>query len=80
MPTFMHRLSGGSRTKEIEEMSDELCFMTAAELRRHIGRRELSPVEVTRAVLDRAQRLQPELNCFITLCADEALEQARDEN
>lgn len=59
-------------------MSDELCFMTATELRRHIAHRELSPVEVTRAVLERAERLQPELNCFITICADEALAQAKD--
>src|SRR5205085_5865969 len=38
----------------------------------------ISPVEVASAVLARAQRLQPELNCFITLCADEALAEARD--
>jgi aspartyl-tRNA(Asn)/glutamyl-tRNA(Gln) amidotransferase subunit A len=66
-----------AETKEID-MSDELCFMTATELRRHIAHRELSPVEVTRAVLERAERLQPELNCFITICADEALAQAKD--
>jgi aspartyl-tRNA(Asn)/glutamyl-tRNA(Gln) amidotransferase subunit A len=59
-------------------MSDDPCFLSATDLRRRISRKEISPVEVTRAVLARAERLQPELNCFITLCADEALAQARD--
>jgi len=59
-------------------MSDELCFLSAAELRARIRRKEVSPVDVTRAVLDRAERLQPELNCFITLCADEAMVEAKD--
>ena len=35
-------------------------------------------VEVAGAVLAQAERLQPELNCFITLCADKALAQAKD--
>ena len=59
-------------------MRDELCFMSAAELAGRIRRREVSPVEVTRSVLARAERLQPELNCFITLCGDQALVQARE--
>src|SRR5215207_1407837 len=58
-------------------MSEALCFLSATQLRRAIGRREVSPVEVTRAVLERAERLQPVLNCFITLCCDEAMEEAR---
>jgi aspartyl-tRNA(Asn)/glutamyl-tRNA(Gln) amidotransferase subunit A len=59
-------------------MSDDPCFLSATDLRRRISRKEISPVEVTRAVLARAELLQPELNCFITLCAEEALAQARD--
>jgi aspartyl-tRNA(Asn)/glutamyl-tRNA(Gln) amidotransferase subunit A len=58
-------------------MSEELCRMPATVLRERIARRDVSPVEVTRAVLDRCARLQPVLNCFITLCADEAIEAAR---
>ena len=50
---------------------DDSCFLSATDLRRHIGRKEISPLDVTRAVLARAERLKPELNCFITLCADE---------
>lgn len=56
---------------------DDLCFMPATELRQRILRREVSPVDVTRAVLARADRLQPTLNCFITLCHDEAMATAR---
>ena len=58
-------------------MSDDLCFLSAAELRDRFTRREVSPVEVTRAVLARVERLQPALNCFITVAADEALDAAR---
>lgn len=58
-------------------MSDDLCQMPATVLRQKIARREVSPVEVTQAILDRAVRLQPVLNCFITICADEAMQEAR---
>jgi len=58
-------------------MSDDLCLLSAGEIRSRITRRELSPVEVTRAVLERIDRLQPELNCFITVCAEDALRESR---
>ena len=58
-------------------MNEDLCFLSAAELRARIASKEVSPVDVTRAVLARAEALQPELNCFITLCGDEAMAQAR---
>lgn len=58
-------------------MTESLCFMSAVELRRQIAQRAVSPVEVTQAVLARAERLQPLLNCFITLCPDQAMAEAR---
>ncbi|HUN51344.1 MAG TPA: amidase, partial [Candidatus Sulfotelmatobacter sp.] len=58
-------------------MHDELCFMPASALRERIGRREVSPVEVMQAVLSRVEALQPALNCFITVCAETALDDAR---
>ncbi|MCW5657643.1 MAG: amidase [Burkholderiaceae bacterium] len=58
-------------------MNDDLCFWPATRLRAAIGRRELSPVELLQAVLQRAERLHERLNCFITLCHDEALRDAR---
>src|SRR5260370_7945992 len=59
-------------------MSDDPCFLSAGELRRQIGAKEISPLEITRAVLARVERLQPLLNCFIEICADRALAEARD--
>jgi aspartyl-tRNA(Asn)/glutamyl-tRNA(Gln) amidotransferase subunit A len=57
-------------------MNDELCFLSASELRARIVRKDVSPVDITRAVLARAERLQGELNCFITLCGEEAIAEA----
>jgi len=58
-------------------LSQDLCFLSATELRARIIRKEISPVEITRAALARAEQLQPELNCFITLCTEQALAQAQ---
>jgi aspartyl-tRNA(Asn)/glutamyl-tRNA(Gln) amidotransferase subunit A len=59
-------------------MSEDLCHLTAVELGARLARKDVSPVEATRAVLARAERLQGELNCFITLCGDEAMARARE--
>ena len=50
--------------------------LSATALRGLIARREVSPVEVMRAVLDRAERLQPVLNAFITLDHEGAMRAA----
>ncbi len=55
----------------------ELVFRTAAELGTLIRSRKLSPVELTRAFLDRIERLNPRLNAFITVTGDHALQRAR---
>lgn len=59
-------------------MSNDLCFLSATELRERVISKQVSPVEITRAVLARAEALQPELNCFITLCGDDAIAEARE--
>ena len=43
-----------------------------------IERRELSPVALTQALLDRADALDPQLNVFLLRTADQALAQARE--
>lgn len=45
-------------------MTDEICRMSASELVAQISARELSPSEVTGAVLDRMDQLNPVLNAF----------------
>lgn len=52
-------------------------WMPATELLQRYRSRELSPVEVARAVLDRAERSQPVLNAFCLLDRDAAMAGAR---
>jgi aspartyl-tRNA(Asn)/glutamyl-tRNA(Gln) amidotransferase subunit A len=58
--------------------SAELCFTPATELARLIRARQISPVELTRAVLERVERLNPIVNAFCTVTADAALGAARE--
>jgi aspartyl-tRNA(Asn)/glutamyl-tRNA(Gln) amidotransferase subunit A len=55
----------------------QLPHLTAAELIAGYRERTLSPVEVTRAVLERIDRLNPKLNAFVTVTPELALTQAR---
>ena len=57
-------------------MSGDIHLLSLVELADAIAARELSAVEVMRATVARAERLQPELNCFISLQAEAALESA----
>ncbi|WP_428660651.1 amidase [Reyranella sp.] len=57
-------------------MSD-LTRLPASTLRQQIASKEISPVELMKAVLDRAERLQPVLNCFITLIPEQAMAAAK---
>ena len=54
-----------------------LHWRSMAELGRMIGAKEVSPVEVVRAHLDRVSALDGRLKAFITVCGDAALEAAR---
>ena len=56
--------------------SDDLAFATVADVAPLIRQREISPVEVTDAVLARIDRLNPTLNAFITVTADAARQAA----
>ncbi|MBL8673279.1 MAG: amidase [Rhodospirillales bacterium] len=58
-------------------MTSELWRLPADALRGMIVRKEVSPVEVTAAVLARADVAQAKLNCFVTLCHEEAMRAAR---
>jgi aspartyl-tRNA(Asn)/glutamyl-tRNA(Gln) amidotransferase subunit A len=58
-------------------MSDEIAYATIAELGARYRKRDLSPVEVTQALLARIEKLDPILHAFVTLTADSALTEAR---
>ena len=54
----------------------DLAFTSAAELAAMIRAKRVSATEVMRATLARAGKANAALNCFITICADEALRDA----
>jgi Asp-tRNA(Asn)/Glu-tRNA(Gln) amidotransferase A subunit family amidase len=56
---------------------DLLCEMTATELARAIREREVSPVEAVEAVLARIEQVDPLVNAFVTVTAEQALAAAR---
>jgi aspartyl-tRNA(Asn)/glutamyl-tRNA(Gln) amidotransferase subunit A len=56
---------------------DELCFTSAVDLIELYQSRSVSPVEVTEAILDRIDRLNPSLNAYITVTPDLAVAKAR---
>jgi aspartyl-tRNA(Asn)/glutamyl-tRNA(Gln) amidotransferase subunit A len=52
---------------------DELAFLSAAETAAAIAARQVSPVDVVHAYLDRIEHLDDELHAYITVLRDEAL-------
>ncbi len=55
----------------------DLAFTPAWQLAKLFRRKKLSPVEFTRAVLDRIERFNPKLNAFLAVAADAAMAQAK---
>ena len=55
----------------------DLVYVSIAELSDRIRNKDISPVEVVRATLDRIDRLEPQLNAYNTVFADQALAEAR---
>jgi amidase len=57
-------------------MADEIAFAGIARQAELLRRRELSSRELTELYLERIERLEPQLNAFRVVFADQALEQA----
>lgn len=55
----------------------DLLFSSASELRKLIGDKELSPVELVEASLRRIERFNPALRAFLTTCGENALADAQ---
>ena len=58
-------------------MSEAIAYSTIRELGARYRKRELSPVEVTRALLDRITKLDSALHTFVTVTPERALADAR---
>jgi len=57
--------------------SQDLAYTPATELAALIRAKKLSPVELTQAVLDRIERVNPTINAFVTVTAEHAIAAAR---
>ena len=55
----------------------EIIKMTATELAGKINKKELSSVEVTKAFLDRIEKVDTKVKAYISVCKDYALKQAK---
>src|SRR5262245_60314393 len=55
----------------------EFCFLTIREAGRLLQSRQLSPVELTRAFLNRIEQLDTKLQAYITVLSERALAEAR---
>ncbi len=56
---------------------NELCFLTIAEAAKQIAARKLSPVDLTKAFLDRIASLNPQLNAYLLVLVNSALADAK---
>ena len=59
-------------------VTEEIFFMSAVALRTALHKRELSCVEVTRALLERIEAVDPKINCFVTVVGEQALALAEE--
>ncbi|HEX9256455.1 MAG TPA: amidase [Candidatus Angelobacter sp.] len=61
----------------VNSSASELPLLDLGAASRAVQKKEVSPVELTSACLERIERLNPKLNAFITVTGDAALEEAR---
>ena len=56
--------------------SSSVTSLSLSETSRAVRNKKLSPVDLTKACLERIERLNPKLNVFVTVTAESALAQA----
>lgn len=57
--------------------NDDLCYLSAVHALKLFKKRKLSPVELTKALIARAEKVNPKINCLADRYHEEALAQAR---
>jgi len=55
----------------------ELCDQSAVDLRRRIGAKEISPVELTESCIKRIEAVDGTLNAMVSRCFDRAMDEAK---
>ena len=60
-----------------QAQDDDLCTLSATEMVAAVRAKEVSPVELTGAVLERIERLNPVVNAVVTVAAEQARTTAR---
>src|SRR5437868_7340918 len=60
-----------------DTVTDDILFAPLRGLGERLRTRQLSPVALTEACLDRLQRFGPRFNCTVTLLREQALKEAR---
>ena len=76
--TGLVALGGALRAaQETASGPHDLALLSIAEAASLVRRKAVSPVELTRACLERIEKLNPALNAFITVTAETAMAQAR---
>lgn len=58
-------------------VTSDLCFKTLVELSQLLKKKAVSPVEVTRAVLERIEAVDEKLHSYITVLPEEAMRGAQ---
>jgi len=56
----------------------EICSLSAVQMAEAVKKKNLSPVEITEAVLNRIERLNPVVNAYCTVAGESARRQAKD--
>ncbi len=59
-------------------MDDDLCYLSATEAIARFKAKQLSPVELMRAVIERAEKVEPQINAFTDKYFEQALAQAAE--
>ena len=57
--------------------NQDICWMSAVDIVGAIREKKLSPVEVTEAVLERIEAVNPKINAYVTITADYARTEAK---
>ena len=69
---------GLASTLQASPVSDGLAFLTISELSELIRTKKISPVEITRLMLQRIDKFNPVLNAYITVTSEQAMKSAQD--